>query len=112
MSEVTTVILTMAIREPGFDKVEGNGTSLDRVNQLLDNYGKAPLVDLTPCLERNKLPNCLTFGGSYGSFPEADFVNLIQSFEWEDPDSVVLILHREISYTAVWRPRDGKERFD
>jgi hypothetical protein len=106
MSEITTVILTTSMLEPGFDKKEGNGQSLDRINALLDGYGKAPLVDLTPSLERDKVAYCLTFGGSYGSFPEADFLDLMESFRWDEPDEVILVLHREISFPMIWKPTD------
>ena len=104
LSDITTVILTMAMLERGFDKKEGDGLSLDRINALLDGYGKAPLVDLTQSLERDKVACCLTFGGSFGTFPETDFLELMNSFQWDEPEEVVLILHREISFTMVWRP--------
>jgi hypothetical protein len=38
--------------------------------------------------------------------PEADFLDLMESFRWDEPDEVILVLHREISFPMIWKPTD------
>jgi hypothetical protein len=104
MSVITSVILTVSCVEDGFDLDAKDSTQIDRINGFIQAHGHSDLQFLTVHMCGEKHPQTFTFGGGYNLFPEEDFLEFLDTIQWQCPENTVVVLQPESGDTIVWRP--------
>lgn len=103
MSVVSSIILQISWSEDGFDRTGEYGTEkIEKIDKWLEERGKLPLEYLSENMSKGKHPQTYVFGGGYNHFPEDDFAELIMSFKYEKPESVVLLINPENGATKIY----------
>ena len=93
MSYVTSVVLITNLEAYGSKGEDGPPLLIEQINEWLKTNEKMPLVQVDELVCCGKHPETFIGAGGYNYFPVEKFAEFVVSLPWEDPESVVLIMH-------------------
>lgn len=77
---------------------------IEEINAWLKEKGCAPLVSVEAAYGGSKHPQVRVYGCGFNYFPKDEFVKFVMGIEWQQPESVVLLINPEEGATRVFRP--------